>query len=128
MRVSFYFFLFLTAYGAMEANPVARGYGLSARTACSVGAFWLCWGCRVCMYVCVFLLSQGLGPPCQFLVSGVSRPWEGAYPPRHKSARQAFRWESRSARHFPRQPSRATCVPDTECGWTSTDAASKRMR
>ena len=80
----------------------------------------------VCMCV-YFLLSQGLGPPCQFLVSGVSRPWEGAYPPRHKSARQAFRWESRSARHFPRQPSRATCVPDTECGWTSTDAASKRM-
>ena len=63
MRVSFYFFLFLTAYGAMEANPVARGYGLSARTACSVGAFWLRWGCRVCMYVCVFFVVAGAWAP-----------------------------------------------------------------
>ena len=85
-----------------------------------------------CLYVCVrillfcmcvyFLLLfvvcffAGAWAPCQFLVSGASRPWEGAYPPRHKSARQAFRWESRSARHSPRQLSRATCVPGTDCG------------
>ena len=75
--------------------------------------FCMCVYFLLLFAVCFF---AGAWAPCQFLVSGASRPWEGAYPPRHKSARQVFRRKSRSARHSPHQLSRATCVPGTECG------------
>jgi hypothetical protein len=75
------------------------------------------WWCRVRMFCCWLVLSvfKGLGPMSVFGVWSVA-PLGGSLTPPAHGARQAFRWESRSARHSPHHLRILTCVPDTECG------------